>query len=414
MTEPRISVVVPTYNRLDTLSHVIPSLLAQDLRRGEFEVLVADSNSTDGTREFLAGVAAEHPGVRHLPGPYTGRAMARNAGIAAARAPIVLFTDADILASPDLLSRHLAHHDAGPAQAVVGMEVQVSSFEDYLAKRAHAALRAPLHGTKPKRLSWLYFLTGNASVPKAELDQVGRFDEDFTGYGHEDLELGYRLQRGRPADRLRAGRGELPLAPRAVAGAAAEVRAGRPLDGALPPQARRLRRAAAPGHDAAVAGAARPGRQDRARSRPGSRAARSGRAWRARSRTNTTTSPESRPPYVDSSTDRPRVSCGALTAADVDRTVELNGWVHRRRDHGGLIFIDLRDRDGHHPDHVRPLAGRGVPRGRDAAQRGRRAGARHRAPPPGRHRERQAGHRRGGAAGRRRWRSSTARRRRRS
>ncbi len=41
-----------------------------------------------------------------------------------------------------------------------------------------------------------------------------------------------------------------------------------------------------------------------------------------------------------------RVSCGALTAADVDRAVELNGWVHRRRDHGGLIFIDLRDHDG--------------------------------------------------------------------
>jgi aspartyl-tRNA synthetase len=41
-----------------------------------------------------------------------------------------------------------------------------------------------------------------------------------------------------------------------------------------------------------------------------------------------------------------RVSCGALTAADVDRSIELNGWVHRRRDHGGLIFIDLRDRDG--------------------------------------------------------------------
>jgi glycosyltransferase involved in cell wall biosynthesis len=170
--------------------------LAQDLRRGEFEVLVADSNSTDGTTEYLAGIAAEHPFVRHLPGPYTGRAMARNAGIAAARGRIVLFTDADIIASPDLLSRHLAHHESGAARAVVGMEVQVDSFEDYLAKKSRQALRAPLHGRKPKKLSWLYFLTGNASAPKAELDRVGRFDEDFTGYGHEDLELGYRLQRG--------------------------------------------------------------------------------------------------------------------------------------------------------------------------------------------------------------------------
>ena len=86
---PEISVVIPTYNRLDTLAHVIPTLLAQDLPAERYELLVCDSNSSDGTAQFLAGIAAEHPQVRHLPGAYGGRAAARNAGIRAASGEIV-------------------------------------------------------------------------------------------------------------------------------------------------------------------------------------------------------------------------------------------------------------------------------------------------------------------------------------
>jgi GT2 family glycosyltransferase len=190
-----LSVVIPTYNRLDTLQYVVPSLLAQRTPRDAYELLICDSNSNDGTAEYLAHVSAEHPNVRHLPGAYTGRAMARNAGIAQAQGAVVLFNDSDIIADPGLLEAHLAHHRAQRDIAVVGWEVQVASIADYTYKREHPAERGSLHPASRKKLSWLYFLTGNASVRREDLLRVGSFDENFTGYGHEDLELGYRLQK---------------------------------------------------------------------------------------------------------------------------------------------------------------------------------------------------------------------------
>src|SRR5690606_6400350 len=39
-------------------------------------------------------------------------------------------------------------------------------------------------------------------------------------------------------------------------------------------------------------------------------------------------------------------TCGALTAAETGQTVRLSGWVHRKRDHGGVLFVDLRDHYG--------------------------------------------------------------------
>src|SRR5436305_421522 len=122
---PEISVVVPTYNRLETLKSVLPSLMMQDVERDRYEVLICDSNSDDGTAEYLQTMRERHDNLTHLPGTYSGRAMARNAGLARARGEIVLFNDSDIIASPDLLSQHLRRHRERSRIAVVGWEVQV-------------------------------------------------------------------------------------------------------------------------------------------------------------------------------------------------------------------------------------------------------------------------------------------------
>ena len=192
---PVISVVIPTFNRRETLAEVLPLLANQSLPREQVELLVCDSGSTDGTKELLAELAI--PNLRHiLPPENRGRSGARNAGIKAATGELVMFTDADILASPNLLEEHLRLHRARPHSAVVGLEVQVDTLAEFEQVRDNPYDKGRhMHGRDDKEMSWLFFLTGNASAPREALLAAGLFDENFTVYGHEDLELGYRLQK---------------------------------------------------------------------------------------------------------------------------------------------------------------------------------------------------------------------------
>ena len=192
---PIISVVIPTFNRRETLETVLPLLAKQTLPTEQYELLLCDSGSTDGTLELVDSLCISN--LRHIrPAENRGRSGARNAGIREAIGEFVLFTDADILPSFNLLEEHLRLHRSRPHSAVVGLEIQVDSVAEYEQVRDNPYDKGRhMHGRTDKEMSWLFFLTGNASAPRQALLDAGLFDENFTVYGHEDLELGYRLQK---------------------------------------------------------------------------------------------------------------------------------------------------------------------------------------------------------------------------
>lgn len=105
---PDVDIVVPARDEAPTIGAVIGSLLAQDYG-GKFRVILVDDNSTDGTAA-LAGTAAalEVITLQSKPAEWSGKLWALSQGVAASRAPVLLFTDADIVHDPRHLSALVA------------------------------------------------------------------------------------------------------------------------------------------------------------------------------------------------------------------------------------------------------------------------------------------------------------------
>lgn len=100
---PEVSVIIPTYNSADYLMEAVDSVLQQSFQ--DFEILVIDDGSTDGTEDRMRG---RHSKVRYLRQQNSGVAVARNNGIKQSRGRYIAFLDADDTWLPCKLERQLA------------------------------------------------------------------------------------------------------------------------------------------------------------------------------------------------------------------------------------------------------------------------------------------------------------------
>ena len=125
---PSVVAVVPARNEADVIEEAIASLLAQDYR-GELRIILVDDQSRDGTGDLALTLACEKltviKGAPRPPG-WTGKLWAMQQGVAEAGAPeFVWFTDADIVHSPDNLSRLVARAEGG-GQVLVSLMARLS------------------------------------------------------------------------------------------------------------------------------------------------------------------------------------------------------------------------------------------------------------------------------------------------
>lgn len=172
-----------TYNRRHLLERALGALFEQTLPKDQYEIVLVDDGSTDGTGDYVKTL--DPPcALTYIHQENSGLARGRNQGIRHANGHIILFIDDDIVASPDLLAEHVKTHERHMDHVVRGWVNHTHDLDNITGPQFNM-----------QDFSTAFFWTSNVSASRKHLLQAGLFDEDFKEYGWEDLELGMRLKR---------------------------------------------------------------------------------------------------------------------------------------------------------------------------------------------------------------------------
>lgn len=211
------SVIIATYNRQDLLRQTLDCLRYQSHEDISFEVVVVDDGSSDNTF-FECMNFSSVLNIKYVWQADHGFRVSesRNNGIKIASGGICIFLDAGIIVDSYFVQTHCDTHRKLSSVAAVGEvcglhrpthtkvdeDLQMELIEDYIAKMntQFPDIRQGVFwktGYSLQKFSspWTLFWGGNCSVKKNHLIEAGLFDENMTGWGGEDIDLGYRLHR---------------------------------------------------------------------------------------------------------------------------------------------------------------------------------------------------------------------------
>jgi GT2 family glycosyltransferase len=192
----KLSVVVATYHRCETLKDTLGCLAKQTLPAESYEVLVVDDGGTDGTRAMVEALAPSLPyRLRYFWHQNRGPGASQNRGIREAAADLILLMPDDVQPTPTMLAAHVEFHQRHPEEniAALGRVLQSPALPRtmFLTNWDPFKFKGM---TQEMELPYWKFWACNISVHKSFLLKNGLFSE-WLGAAHEDVELGYRLAR---------------------------------------------------------------------------------------------------------------------------------------------------------------------------------------------------------------------------
>ena len=169
--------------------------------REDYEIVVCDSGSDDGTAELMSRLMREFSNLRYVDLAVNTLAAKRNAGLRESRAEIVVFLDDDAVPSPAFAEEHWKAHMVPPRenQVICG---GVRFPQDWISRSNYFRFRDSRH-LGPARpevdandIPYHMIVVMNLSFRKDEiLNRSGLVSEEFQRYGGEDYEFGYRVAR---------------------------------------------------------------------------------------------------------------------------------------------------------------------------------------------------------------------------
>ena len=185
----RVTIVIATHNRRDILERSLECLFRQDYPKDQYEIIVVDDGSSDGTKKMVEG-KNPYCGLKYLRyKERRGQSKAKNLGINHAQGEVIIFIDDDVFCPPQFIRQHARFHKKYDNIIVDGPAINTDRTDNlFTDKRKRVLAFLDFFGAS--------FVTSNTSCKKDSLIKAGGFDEEFgEKFGWQDRELGFRLRK---------------------------------------------------------------------------------------------------------------------------------------------------------------------------------------------------------------------------